>query len=170
MFDNFHQHKILLQIFQFKMMHQLRKDMYVSVEWMTNVFPKQRGFDRALLNLFSKGYIDVKKESGEQKVNLEQSVVFAYSNDLLRKEQYRILWTIIKDVLTLLITIPMAAIAIIALNRDTSKFVEKEELYKLQKQIIEVQGKSSQLDSQLRIYQTEIKNIKTFSKLIDTLK
>jgi hypothetical protein len=168
MFDNFLRHEILGQIFQYKQMFQFKKDMFVSIDNMHEFFPKQKNFDNALVNLLSRGYVTLKKEDGVQKVNIEELGVFAFSNDTLRKEQYKIWWTYFKDGATLFATILMAWIAILALNRDTSKFVEKTELNNIQQQLFEIKSQSSELHNQLRTYQDELNILKKTSTIIDT--
>ncbi|HMK04775.1 MAG TPA: hypothetical protein VK489_11310 [Ferruginibacter sp.] len=168
MFDNFLRQKILGRIIEYKQMFHFKKEQFISIANMHEFFPPEKRFDQALINLFSKGYVSLKKEDNVQMVNIEEPGVFAFSNDTLRKEQYKIWWTYFKEGATLFVAILMAWIAILALKRDTSKFAEKKELYNTQEQLFEIKSKVSQLDSQLRIYQKELNNIKKSPLPVDT--
>jgi hypothetical protein len=141
----------------------MKKDTYFSLDNFYEFFPKTKRFERGLVSLWSKDYISVKKEDGLRMVNITEEGAFALNDNYFRKEQYKFWWIYIKDGLTLVATILMAVIAIIALKRDTSKFVEKEQLKKINQQLFQLQSQSYKVDSQLHIYQTELNNIKKFS-------
>lgn len=135
---------------------------------MNNFFPPEKRFDQAIISLYSKGYVSIKKVDNVQMINIEDAGIFAYANDTLKKEQYKIWWTYIKDGGMLFATLLMAWIAIKALNKDTSKFVEKSELKDTRKELLDLKSQAYTTDSLLRIYLLEVDSIKKSSFAIDT--
>jgi hypothetical protein len=144
MYDNLLKQKILEKILYYKSMFFMKKEAYFNLDNLHEFFDKEKRFDTALISLLSEEYITLKKDNGFKKVNIEEKGVFAINNNTFKKENRKLMWSYTKDGGMLLATFIMTLAAVIALQRDTSKFADKHELKEIQQQLILLRDKVSQ--------------------------
>ena len=144
MYNNLLRHKILVKILEHKQMFEMKKESFFSLNNLAEYFPNEKMFSPAILNLMSEDYIKVKKEEGVKKINIEEKGAYAAANQFFKEKNNKLIWSGIKDYGMLLANISVAAIALIALNKDNSKFAQKDVIQELQSQVDSISLKLSQ--------------------------
>jgi hypothetical protein len=152
MYDNLLRHKILMKILEYKLMYEMKKESFFSYDALADHFGNKKRFSTAFLKLMEGKYVQMKKENGVKKINIEESGVFAATCEYFRQKNNRLFWMAVKDYGMLAANITVAIVAIMALTtnnrqmRDDIKSLE-DKLKQIQEQVLQPTVKYNLLEN-----------------------